>query len=199
MNKKVALFLKPWPIYIFAIALTSFVVSMGISLKCKPTEREKIMVFAASGTIKVGDFVSESKSVTDDSIREIEVRHGYCNEDQTSIVFGQVYAYCDFYIFPESWVERIKPIALTFSESNIHEQIPNSASLPLLKDGEDNIGLKIYDKDSKVGVMKSLITYVEEKEEDYYIIFRNSSLHLSELNNSSSDNALKMVNKLLTL
>jgi len=193
-------FIKHWPLILAGVILTSFITCAGISIKCKPTEKEKVMVFAASGTIDVGTFVKECNSVKEEYIREIDVKHGYTNLDSTKTLFGMVYSYCDFYIFPESWTERIKPLALTFDEPTINSLIPNSTGLPLLNDGENNYGIKIYDKVTGEGKMKSIIKYSDEiDKENYYILFRKTSLHIKGFTDVFSDNALKMVNKILSL
>lgn len=173
---------------------------MGIASRCSPREEEKIMVFAASGSIKVGDFVSDCKLSADSSIRKVEVRHGYANLDSTSRLFGMVYSLCDFYIFPESWVDRVQPGAAIFSKTTINELIPNSTPLNLLSYETDTYyGIQIYDKDSKNGVMTSYISYSEENpEENYYIIFRKDSYHIGGLNHNPSNNAIRIVNYLLS-
>jgi len=195
-NKKV---FKYWPIYLCSIAVVSFITCAGISIKCKPTEQEKVMLFAASGTINVSQLVKDAKSVTDDYIRDIEIQSGYANEDNTTRLLGMVYSFCDFYILPESWVKRIESITIKFSKTTINTEIPNSTNLTLLGENDTFYGIEIYNKTTKEGVMKSLISYQQERnEENYYILFRNSSLHIGNLNNKSSNNALKIVNQLIS-
>lgn len=200
MKNKLKAFFKHWPLYIVSICLASFITCAGISIKCKPSDREKIMVFAASGTIDVAKTVSYSKYACDDSIREIEVKHGYTNLDTTIRLFGMVYSLCDFYIFPESWIEKIEPLAATFDEETINALIPNSENLNLYLGESGYCGIEIYNKDTKEGCLKSLISYEYEKDnENYYILFRKTSYHIGSLNNSESSNALNVVNSLLML
>ena len=102
---------------------------------------------------------------------------------------------------PSSWVERISPIAASFSDEQIKTLIPNVDGYEFYKEEDKNLGIKIYDKNTNSGVDKDIITYTSEKEEneDYYLLFRNDSIHIGSLNNSQSDNALRIVNNLLKL
>ena len=79
--------------------------------------------------------------------------------------------------------------------------IPNVDGYEFYKEEDKNLGIKIYDKNTNSGVDKDIITYTSEKEEneDYYLLFRNDSTHIGSLNNSQSDNALRIVNNLLKL
>lgn len=200
MKNKVSTLLTKWPIYLIGVALTTATVCAGVSIKCSPKLKESIYVFAPTYDFDVKTFVSESLELTD-GIRQITVKHSNPNTDETIRTFGSYYSICDFYIMPSSWIERISPIALEFTSEAIHTLIPNSNGYEFYQENGVNLGIKVFDKNTNTGAATDIITYTFELEEkeDYYLLFREDSIHLGGLNDSKSDNVLRVVNNLLKL
>ncbi|MCQ3034898.1 MAG: hypothetical protein MJ248_01540 [Bacilli bacterium] len=200
MKTRLSTLINKWPLYLIGVASVSIIVCTGVSIKCSPKENESIYVFAPTYSFNVSRFVDESLKVTD-GIRQITVKHADPNTEEAIRTFGSYYSICDLYIMPSSWVERISPIAASFSDEQIKTLLPNVDGYDFYKEEDKNLGIKIYEKNTNTGVGKDIITYTSEKEEneDYYLLFRNDSIHIGSLNNSQSDNALRIVNNLLKL
>lgn len=198
MKNRFTTLLTKWPIYLVGVIASSIVTCAGISIKCSPKLKESIYVFAPTYSFDVKSFVKTSLELTD-GIRQITVKHADPDSEEAIRTFGSYYSICDFYIMPESWLTRITPIALSFTDELIHSLLPNSSSYELYKENDTNLGIKIFDKNTNIGASTDIISYssLNKEQEDYYLIFRQDSIHLGELNNSKSDNALRVVNNLL--
>ena len=194
MNKGV---LRHWPIYLGIAAAMSLATVMAVSFRCRVKDTERVFVFAAVPNIDLATFVEEGKKATDESIREIEIKQGKPESNDTANLFGMVYPLADLYLCPTSWVERILPYAYSFSGEQCETSLPNAnGNLAYEKEGEYR-AIRIYDHETKSGKMTSLLEYGPE--EDYYLLFRGDSKHIGDWNGEKSSNALKMMNHLLEI
>jgi len=190
-----------WYWFLIGIMVTSVLVYIGISIRCKPTIRERIFYYIAASNVDTSTLVKESKSVCDEDIREIRINHENLKASSSSGLFGMVYSLTDIYIYPESQLERTIPLSTHFEKEEINNLLPNSEGKELYQDDDKYCAIKIYDKNTEEGFLKEIIDYQisENEKEDYYLSFYRSSLHIGELNHQVSNNALKIVNHLLEL
>ena len=190
-----------WHWFLIGIVGTTALVCGGISIRCNPTKKEKILYYVCASSVNTSTLVKESKSVTDESIREVKINHESLKTSKTSRLFGTVYDSTDIYIYPESQLERTIPLSKHFYEDEITSLIPNVTGKELYPDKDKYCAIKIYDATSGEGILKDIINYQisEEDSQNYYLSFYKSSIHIGKLNRSQSNNALKIVNHLLEL
>lgn len=200
MNKVIK---NNWHWFIIGAAVTSITTSVGISIRCSPSAKEKILYYICASKIEISKLVNETKGVCDPSIREIRVNHENFKESTESRLFGLVYDSTDIYIYPESQLGRTIPLSIHFDEGTIKSLIPNVAGKELYLDTDENkyCAIKVYDATSKEGVLKDLIDYhiSDDNKQNYYLSFFKSSLHINGLRETYSSNALSIVNHLLEL
>lgn len=200
-EKKSIIIGKKWPFFLLGVLVVSMVTSIGVATHCQPRNDERIYVFAPVYDCDTSAFVNECKKGADETIREVSIKHGIPGKDDTYRIFGAYYDSVDFYILPFSWVTKINSISAHYTKEKINELIPNSSDKALLHDDKNFYGIKVYDAATDSGSMKSIFTYTAEgvEQEDYYLIFREASIHIKGLSKSGSDNALKIANHLLTI
>ena len=198
MNKVIK---NNWHWFLIGMVVTTALVSGGISIRCNPTKKEKILYYICASNVNTSTLVKESKKVTNDDIREVRINHESLKASKTSRLFGTVYDSTDIYIYPESQLERTIPLSKHFDEDTIKSLIPNIADKELYLDNERYCAIKIYDATSGEGLLKNIIDYhiSDDDAQNYYLSFYKSSIHIGKLNHSKSGNALKIVNHLLEL
>lgn len=198
MNKAIK---DNWHYFLIGIAVTSTLVSIGISIRCKPSSGERIRYYICASNVDVSTLVKESKAACDETIREVKVNHENLEISKNSGLFGLVYDSSDIYIYPESQLERTIPLSAHFSKESIVLLVPNAEGKELYLDGEQYCAIKVYDKNSEQGLLKDMIDYHinNDDKQDYYLSFYKSSLHIGELNSQQSNYSLKIVNHLLEL
>lgn len=179
-----------------AVVATSLV-CVGIGIRTNPTKKEKILFYISALEVNTSTLVKESKKAANDDIRLVRINHESVTSSENSRLFGLVYDSTDIYIYPESQLERTKPLSIKISEDNVKTLLPNAEG----KEIKDECAIKIYDATTEEGCLKSIIDYriSDSQKENYYLSFFKSSLHIGELNNRSSDNALRIANYLLEL
>lgn len=188
----------------YAIPLAS-ILAVGLSLssiwlKCRPTHEEKLLIFAASSNVDVSSIVRVGKDSAP-NIREIKVNHAPAKSNEANNVFAYSYMSCDAYVVPESWLAKTVEAGVRFSQETIERLIPNASGLTIYQtEDETHSALKVYDKETGVGKMTSFFNFADEDEkEDYYLVLPMYSIHIKELNNSSSSAMLNVVNGLMAL
>ena len=198
MNKVIK---SNWHWFLIGTLLTTGLVCGGIAIKCNPTAKEKILYYVCATSVNYSKIVSESKKVSSSEIREVRINQESLAVSQNSRLFGTVYDSTDIYIYPEVQLERTIPLSAHFSEEKLYSLIPNAEGKELYLDGNKYCAIKVYDATTEEGVLKDYINYhiSEENKQNYYLSFYKSSLHINGLNHSYSDNALKIVNRLLEL
>jgi hypothetical protein len=193
-------FKNNWHWFLIGAAITSLIVSIGVSIRCKPTSKERILYYICSSKVDTSALVKESKASSDDSIREIRINHESFNESSNSRLFGMVYSISDIFIYPESQLERTAPLSIHFAKEVFSSYVPNSTNKDFYFDKESYCAIKIYNSNTDEGLLNNLVDFKSiNPSEDYYLSLSKTSLHIGELNSCSSDNVLKVVNHLLEL
>ena len=188
---------RNWYYLLLGAIVSTSIVCGGITIRCNPTASEKVLFYVSSLSVDTSKLVSESQNVSTEEIRQIRVNHETVIASENSRMFGLVYDSTDIYIYPESQLERTIPLSAKLSEDNVNTLLPNAIN----KELKNECAIKIYDASSEEGCLKSIIDYYisDARKENYYLSFYKSSLHIGELNNSQSNNALMIANHLLQL
>lgn len=188
---------RNWYFLLLGAVVATPIVCGGVAIRCNPTPSEKVLFYVSSLSVDTSKLVNESQSVSNEDIRQIRINHESVIASENSRMFGLVYDSTDIYIYPESQLERTTPLSVKLSEDNVKTLLPNAVS----KEIKNECAIKIYDADSEEGCLKSIIDYhiSDARKESYYLSFYKSSLHIGQLNNSQSNNALKIANHLLQL
>ena len=194
MNKALE---QNWHWFLIGAVVVSSIVCGGIAIKSSPTAKEKILFYISALEVDTSALVKESKAVADEDIRQVRINHESVLASENSRLFGMVYDSTDIYIYPESQLERTIPLSAHLDTTSIQTLIPNTGD----KEITSECAIKIYDASTGEGCLKGIIDYhiSDNENENYYLSFFKSSLHIGELNNRSSSSALKIANYLLEL
>lgn len=130
-------------------------------------------------------------------IQEIEIYDLNIDEDYYFVIFG---AYASNRDFDFSIVNEKQ-----FRESDIQYYLPLNNDTLVNYFGEqeyycvndDIYGIKIYDGKTKKGILNDLVVYdAEGSSDDYYLFFHKDSIHLGDLNSSTDDKAIQLIQDL---
>ena len=184
-------FAEKWLRYLIALILIFIFWLVIIDMLVAVKPENKIGIFIGSYGIlqEIDDHIEKPHE-----IEEIEIYDLNINEDYYFVIFS---AYASNRDFDFSIVNEKQ-----FRESDIQYYLILDEDTLVGYFGEQEYyfvnnqiyGIKIYDGETKTGILNDLITYdAEESEDDYYLFFHKDSIHLGELNSSVDDKAIQII------
>lgn len=161
-----------------------------------PSQDKRVTIFInsyACETERIEEKLNENKP---SNLRKIFVHEfTYASFASNSIEDG------DIYIIKESEYTKYSPdfIALNNDFVSSHSTYDYYSD----SNGTD-FGIKVYDKTTHKGIFKDYIqyTYPEDgvyEEENYFLFFNKKSIHIGNLNDSSSNSAITIVEQMLDM
>lgn len=186
--------------------ILSILLGWGISLKCRPTENEKVdIIFCAYGyNSKNGTLTNLLKQNSPEYIREVNIN--YVNLELSTLDFNnQLIANmesADLFILPESLISSKLPHLRTSFERNIFTA--NIGYPPIDKwyvEENKTLGFCVYDKENDTGYMKDYFTYVASSKtpENYYAFFRKDSPQCGIITGGSYNAAFNVIREMFKL
>lgn len=190
--------MKFWPIYLLIAAFSIVMVNFTFSLINRPKENEVFNIFIAS-------YGSENNSIREElqkqkdypsNIRRFYVDNGILGTSQYNTKKnGLTYSMADLMVFPLSQLDTLEnysDFCHGFETKFVNEYFNINEDEQFLMDEGKIYGFKIYDSSSKKGIFSEYIKYEsEDTNEDYYLIYKKTSIHLGESKqNSQTDYAL---------
>lgn len=191
---------KNWPVFLFLIALTSGLFCYLTSQKTKPTRSEKIVGYVSALEVNNKEIVSSINQVKSDVIRKVEIKSNDVTKSDSVRYFDAISTSVDFYIIPETYMNVSYKRAIKYTIEEINEVIPYSVETTLYAYEGNNYGIKIYDKETKVGKLTNFITYNNETfNENYYLVLSNSAKLIDMNKENDHGEVIKSINYLLSL
>lgn len=188
-------------IYIACILVVVFVYSWVFNYLTTIKTEEKITLFIGSYTssFEKEDELNQSKA---DYLKTVEVRAYSLSDsvyDTCLTLFG--YETGDILILPES---NLKEESIADYYAVISSDYQSSFNNLGWYELDGNVyGIKIHDRETHQSLISCLDYGEDEDEQNYYLLFNNNSMHLSDLSDSSAksdmDGAIQIANKLLSL
>ncbi len=184
-------FAEKWLRYLIALILIFifWLVIIDTLIAVKPENKIGIFIGAYGISATLDEHIEKPSD-----IEEIEIFDVNINEDYYFVIFS---AYASSGDFDFSIVNEKQ-----FRESDIQYYLILDEQKLTSYFGEqeyyrvnDQIyGIKIYDGETKTGILTDAIVYdFEDQAEDYYLFFYKNSTHLGELNSSADDKAIQTI------
>lgn len=184
-------FAEKWLRYLIALILIFifWLVIIDMLIAVKPEYKLGIFIGAYGISPKLEECIEKPSKV-----EEIEIFDVNINEDYYFVIFS---AYASSGDFDFSIVNEKQ-----FRESDIQYYLVLDEQKLVAYFGDqeyyrvnDQIyGIKIYDGETKTGILNDAIVYdFEDESEDYYLFFYKNSTHLGELNSSTDDKAIQAI------
>lgn len=190
--------MRSWPIYLLIAALSIVMVNFTFSLINRPKENEVFNIFIASYGCD-GNSIREKLQKQEDypsGIRRFYVENGILGTSQYDTKKkGLSYSIADLMVFPLSQLDTLdkySDFCHGFDAKFATDYFHFDENSDFLMSEEKVYGFKVYDASSKNGMFSEYIKYENnELSEDYYLIFKKTSIHLGEsVQNSQTDYAL---------
>lgn len=184
-------FTEKWIRYLIALILIFifWLVVVDILVAVKPENKIGIFVGAYGVSQSIEEQIDKP-----DGIEKIEIYDLNINEDYYFVIFS---AYASNRDFDFSIVNEKQ-----FRESDIQYYLSLNQETIVDYFGEQEYyyvnnqiyGIKIYDGETKQGILNDLIDFDGENlTDDYYLFFHKDSLHLGNLNSSNDNKAIQAI------
>lgn len=196
MKKFLDHFIAKWYKYLIAFLFSIFIWILMVDLFIAPKKNEKIGIFI--GSYGISNEILEAISKPD-YIKEIEYYDVHVKESYYFVLFSSYASSGDFDIailpesqFRESDIQYYEKINQEILESSFGE-------MEYFRVNNNIYGIKVYDAETNTGLLTDYIMYEDSDalEEDYYLFFSNSSIHLGSLNDSDYDGVYVILKELL--
>lgn len=195
MSKFLNHFISKWYKYLFALILAIVLWILLIDLFVAPKKNEKIGIFI--GSYGMSEKINEAITKPD-YLREINFYDVNINESYYFILFSSYASSGDFdmAIVAES---QFRESDIQYYEKINQEKFEGSFGVfDYYRVNDDIYGVKVYDSETNQGILTDYIAFEDEGfEEDYYLFFSNSSIHLGPLNDSQYDGLYEILKELL--
>ncbi len=185
--------------YVAWIAVVCVLWTIVFGIITRVREEEKIVVFIGTRS-QTFDNYTELKEACPDYVLELELNvHSVAerNFSQSLSVFG--IGESDVLILSEKYLQN-ESSAVWYAEipAELRELLPN---LGIFTSNGTVCGLKIHDKDTHESVVSCLDFGTGDTEENYYLVFNKTSLHLGEysLEKTERNGAIVVARRLLSL
>lgn len=194
--------LSKWYIYLASFAVTTTAFCVATSIKTNPKETERINFVLGSYDADVTDLEKTLNKQRIDGIKNIRCSFLKLGSKNFNYLYSSMRGDSDFFILPIVYLENsfvgATDYAANIKTEYVDEMIGSSQTYYSV--GDYVKGIKIYDSKTESGILKEYITYIEgEEKSDYYLFFTFNSKNIGELNNSKTDNAFKVIRKMITL
>ena len=187
-NRKI---MKFWPYYLLIAFVSTVVVNFTFSLINRPKEKEVFNIFVASYGCDSDSIKNALQKVSDypNKIRRLYVDNAILGTRQYQTkTKGLSFSMADLMIFPISQLDTLEKYS-DFCHGFESDFVNNYFQVEdnnLLKEDTKIYGFKIYDSSLKEGLFEDYIKYENEDiNEDYYLIYKKTSIHLGETKKKS--------------
>ena len=195
MRNFVKHFAEKWVRYLitFILIFIFWLVAIDTLVAVKPEHRVGVFIGAYGISPSINECIEKPEG-----IEEVEILDVNIGEDYYFVIFD---AYASSGDFDFSIVNEKQ-----FRESDIQYYLILDKEMLIDYFGEQEYycvnnqiyGIKIYDKETKRGILNDVVVYdAEDESEDYYLFFYKDSMHLGKLNSSVDDKAIQVINDLI--
>ena len=189
-------YLSKWYIYLLSVLIVVVSFCLGVSFKVAPSAEERIDIFICAKECNTASLIEKLNNNKPTDVVTVNLNFHYCTHSNFSYIYSSFRTEVDILILPSEYLKDNERNVIDYSapiKKDEFEQYLGFAPTYYVKD-EYYRGIKIYDKDTKEGILKEDITYCDEYySSDYYLFFNYRSVNLGFLNDSVTDNALELV------
>lgn len=185
-----------WKSYIIGIVASIVLGILLISIASAPTKKEKVCIFLTCYHLdsSFNDYIT---SITPSYLEIIEVNVKHKEDTYYGTVIKGYRSHADIIIVPESKLDYIITKDCLELSDDIVNTLTNNHYDYYQKD-DKTIGLKVYSKDTKSGILDGLVQFnKEDNPEDYYLFININSIHLDELNGSKYNGVITILKEIL--
>ena len=184
--------LEKWYLFVVWLLISCTLCFTVVDLAIKPKNEETISVFIGAYEVNIAALKSDLTEKSPEYLREVNIQ-AYSILDQYFGMYYQTYGIlkADIVIIPESKIrEDTAETVYAIIDEDYLKNYQLSSELYYING--NNLGIKIFDKESSIE--NTFITYSNsEEKEDYYAFISCSSKHGGKLTNSDYDTALKLL------
>lgn len=175
--------LSVWYLFIGWAAVVAVAFSLIIGLRTAYKPHEQLTVFVAAYGVKSEELTAELNLQKPDYLHNVGLN--YCTAVRNDTIFNANWAQAtvtatDLYILPESRVsaEMCNAYFLPLTDEFIFD---NFIGVDIYAANDISYGIKVYDKERKIGGMSEYISYGDtDVNENYYIFFGKHTAHLGQ-------------------
>lgn len=187
--------MKFWPSYLLIAFVSIVVVNFTFSLINRPKEKEVFNFFIASYGCENNNLREALQKQEDypSEIRRFYVDNGILGSRQYETKKnGLSFAMADLMVFPISQLntlEKYSDFCHGFETDFVHHYFHLDDENRFIVEEAKIYGFKVYDAASKKGIFEESIQYESgDINEDYYLIYKKTSIHLGETKQNSETN-----------
>lgn len=186
-----------WYIYLTSILFIVVAFCIGVSFKVTPSKEQKIEIFLGATQCDTVSLIETLNNNKPEDVVTVNLNFHYSTHSNFSYIFTSFRAEMDIFILPEKYIKDFNDTVSGYSaniKKDEFEQYLGITPTYFMKD-QFYKGIKVYDSETKEGILKDKITYCDDQySSDYYLFFNYNSVNIDFLNNNSvTDNALKLV------
>ncbi len=188
-------FAEKWLRYLIALILIFifWLVVIDTLVAVKPEDKLCIFIGAYGISPNIEEHIEKPSE-----IEEIEILDVNINQDYYFVIFSAHASNKDFdfsIVNEKQFRESDIQYYLILDEEKL---IDYFGEQEYYRVNDDIYGIKIYDGETKKGILGDLVSYnLEDEADDYYLFFHKDSIHLGELNSSSDDMAIQVIKSIL--
>ncbi len=179
---------RKWPYFVFLGALVGASFATFVQMKTNPSEEEKINVFLCSYGANKDELMSLWNKNKGNNIKQINLYFYFATSSDLASLYTSQKGSMDTFLLPSSFLKTLDQTMLSRDFVSMGE-LSEGYRIDDLVYGE-----LAYSCKSKEGVHSDLISYSKENapEDDYYIFYRNGSIHSKSLQEGIDDQALRL-------
>ena len=188
-------FAEKWIRYLIALILIFIFWLVVVDMLVAVKPENKIGIFI--GAYGISQALDEQIEKPD-GIEEIEIFDLNINEDYYFVIFSAYASNRDFdfsIVNEKQFRESDIQYYLTLNEETLVDYFGEQEYYCV---NDQIYGIKIYDGETKKGILSDLVTFEgEDLNDDYYLFFHKDSVHLGNLNSSRDDKAIQIIQSML--